>query len=201
MSRNPTEARKKVPGDRLPVGPARKYSCIRVGCIRSCFSYFCSILVIHFFCYRPGSCFVYRQHQKRYTGQQEVSYRKNRLKRPLNTGEVIASGASHTRGDRPNHNKQKISTRRNLSPQLIMSESQPLLSQRATTPLPKLQLFLLFFIRMTDPVAFNCIFPFVQQMLLDIGAVDDPDKVGYYAGMVSQSFLTRSSLVTMLALC
>jgi hypothetical protein len=35
------------------------------------------------------------------------------------------------------------------------------------------------------PVAFNCIFPFVQEMLLDIGAVQDPEKVGYYAGVVS----------------
>jgi hypothetical protein len=65
-----------------------------------------------------------------------------------------------------------------------MSERTSLLD-KPTTPLPKLQLFLLFFIRMTDPVAFNCIFPFVQQMLLDIGAVQDPEKVGYYAGVVS----------------
>lgn len=65
-----------------------------------------------------------------------------------------------------------------------MSERTALLD-KPTTPLPKAQLFLLFFIRMTDPVAFNCIFPFVQQMLLDIGAVQDPEKVGYYAGIVS----------------
>lgn len=65
-----------------------------------------------------------------------------------------------------------------------MSERQALLD-KPTTPLPKMQLFLLFFIRMTDPVAFNCIFPFVQEMLLDIGAVQDPEKVGYYAGVVS----------------
>lgn len=65
-----------------------------------------------------------------------------------------------------------------------MSERQALLD-KPTTPLPKMQLFLLFFIRMTDPVAFNCIFPFVQEMLLDIGAVSDPEKVGYYAGVVS----------------
>jgi len=68
-----------------------------------------------------------------------------------------------------------------------MSERTSLLD-KPTTPLPKLQLFLLFFIRMTDPVAFNCIFPFVQQMLLDIGAVQDPEKVGYYAGVVSLGF-------------
>lgn len=68
-----------------------------------------------------------------------------------------------------------------------MSERTALLD-KPTTPLPKTQLFLLFFIRMTDPVAFNCIFPFVQQMILDIGAVQDPEKVGYYAGVVSSWF-------------
>lgn len=68
-----------------------------------------------------------------------------------------------------------------------MSERTALLN-KPTTPLPKMQLFLLFFIRMTDPVAFNCIFPFVQQMILDIGAVEDPEKVGYYAGLVESIF-------------
>jgi len=76
-----------------------------------------------------------------------------------------------------------------------MSERQALLA-KPTTPLPKMQLFLLFFIRMTDPVAFNCIFPFVQQMLLDIGAVQDPEKVGYYAGVVS--LMAKSSGVMLI---
>jgi MFS family permease len=74
-----------------------------------------------------------------------------------------------------------------------MSERQALLD-KPTTPLPKMQLFLLFFIRMTDPVAFNCIFPFVQEMLLDIGAVQDPEKVGYYAGVVSLGVWTCMGL-------
>ncbi len=71
------------------------------------------------------------------------------------------------------------------------AESQPLLDKKAATPLPKLQLCLLFFIRATDPICFNVIFPFINQMLLDVGAVDDPDRVGYKAGLVRAIHIRR----------
>ncbi len=70
-------------------------------------------------------------------------------------------------------------------PELQSEENQPLLS-KPKTPLPKLQLSLLFFIRATDPICFQVIFPFINQMLLDIGASDDPDRVGYKAGLVGR---------------
>ena len=46
-------------------------------------------------------------------------------------------------------------------------EEQPLLPKppTETTPLPKTQLFLLFFIRATDPICFSIVFPFVNQMV------------------------------------
>ena len=44
------------------------------------------------------------------------------------------------------------------------SESQPLLGKTPPTPLPKVQLSLLFFIRATDPICYNVIFPFINQM-------------------------------------
>lgn len=72
-------------------------------------------------------------------------------------------------------------------------ERRPLLGDRrksdaeddTPTPLPKAQLGLLFFIRATDPICFNVIFPFINQMLLDIGAAKDATSVGYKAGLVS----------------
>lgn len=68
-------------------------------------------------------------------------------------------------------------------------ESQPLLTRdplRPATPLPKLQLALICFLRITEPIAFLVCFPFVNQMLLDVGAVDDPKDVGWPAGIVSR---------------
>lgn len=68
-------------------------------------------------------------------------------------------------------------------------ERQPLLPLKnqddKITPLPILQTTIICLIRMTEPVAFMVIFPFINQMLLDIDAVDDPKDVGWPAGIVS----------------
>jgi hypothetical protein len=76
-----------------------------------------------------------------------------------------------------------------------VDETRPLLesSKPKVTPLPKTQLALLFFIRATDPICYNVIFPFINQMLLDVGGVDDPTVVGYRAGLVSPSLSPTST--------
>jgi hypothetical protein len=64
-------------------------------------------------------------------------------------------------------------------------ERQPLISKHGgPTPLPKAQLGLLFFIRATDPICCYVIFPFINEMLLDVGGVSDPVQAGYRAGLV-----------------
>lgn len=77
----------------------------------------------------------------------------------------------------------------------IADERQPLLAKqplRPATPLPKIQLALICFLRITEPIAFLVCFPFVNQMLLDVGAVDDAKDVGWPAGIVSSSDGIRS---------
>jgi hypothetical protein len=66
-------------------------------------------------------------------------------------------------------------------------ERQPLLKKevKAVTPLPKVQMAIVCFVRMTEPIAFAVCFPFINQMLLDVGAVDNPKDVGWPAGIVS----------------
>ncbi|KAI9634257.1 major facilitator superfamily domain-containing protein [Dioszegia hungarica] len=71
------------------------------------------------------------------------------------------------------------------------TETQPLLAkdpQRRATPLPKFQLALICFLRITEPIAFLVCFPFLNQMLLDVGAVDDPKDVGWPAGIIESIF-------------
>jgi hypothetical protein len=51
------------------------------------------------------------------------------------------------------------------------------------TPLPKIQIFLLCFARFIEPVAFFCIFPFINQMIFDTGEVAETD-VGFYSGLI-----------------
>ena len=71
-------------------------------------------------------------------------------------------------------------------------ERQPLLKKeaKAVTPLPKVQMAIVCFVRMTEPIAFAVCFPFINQMLLDVGAVDNPKDVGWPAGIVG-SFICR----------
>lgn len=50
-------------------------------------------------------------------------------------------------------------------------------------PLPKVQIFLLCYARMVEPIAFFCIFPFINQMIWETGNVEQAD-VGFYSGLI-----------------
>lgn len=50
-------------------------------------------------------------------------------------------------------------------------------------PLPRDQIILLCFARFIEPVAFFCIFPFINQMIWETGEVAETD-VGFYSGLI-----------------
>lgn len=50
-------------------------------------------------------------------------------------------------------------------------------------PLPRLQIFLLCYARLIEPIAFFSIFPFVNQMIYETGNVKEAD-VGFYSGLI-----------------
>lgn len=57
------------------------------------------------------------------------------------------------------------------------------------TPLPRKQLFVLCLMRMTEPMSFTVIFPFVNAMLRANLPASVPDsQLGYYAGVVESAF-------------
>lgn len=56
------------------------------------------------------------------------------------------------------------------------------------TPVPKLQLLSVCISRVAEPFAFTQIFPYVNQMVWELGVTDDPKKVGFYSGMVDSMF-------------
>jgi hypothetical protein len=71
-----------------------------------------------------------------------------------------------------------------------MTESSPLLAdhssleaQKRPTPLPKAQLAALCVSRLTDPVAYSQIFPYINEFLILLH-VADVSKVGFYSGLV-----------------
>lgn len=73
----------------------------------------------------------------------------------------------------------------------VSTERTPLLKTTSNTtaptptPLPAAQLFIVLLLRVTEPISYTVCFPFINQMLLDIGVVSDPKKAGFYAGIVS----------------
>ncbi|KAG5636708.1 hypothetical protein H0H81_007104 [Sphagnurus paluster] len=57
------------------------------------------------------------------------------------------------------------------------------------TPLPKLQLFIIFLIQLAEPITATVIFPFVNQAVRDTGIINgDERKTGYYAGLIGSVF-------------
>ena len=61
---------------------------------------------------------------------------------------------------------------------LTVSDSKP-------TPLPKLQIFILFLTLLSEPITGLVIYPFVNQFVRETGVTQgDERKTGYYAGII-----------------
>ncbi|KAF8607066.1 MFS general substrate transporter, partial [Ceratobasidium sp. AG-I] len=67
-------------------------------------------------------------------------------------------------------------------------DGEQVASAKQRTPLPVRQLFVLCLIRFAEPISFSVIFPFVNQMIEEIGVTDDPKAIGYYSGFVEGVF-------------
>jgi hypothetical protein len=63
------------------------------------------------------------------------------------------------------------------------------------TPLPRLQIFLLCYCRVLEPIAFFSIFPYINAMIEKTGGVNKED-VGFYSGLIESLFsLTQMSVM------
>ncbi|CAK5268662.1 unnamed protein product [Mycena citricolor] len=69
----------------------------------------------------------------------------------------------------------------------VVDEEAPLLPKTKTkTPLPRLQLSIILFSQLCEPLASQSIYPYINQLVSELGITGgDERKVGYYAGMVS----------------
>ncbi|KAG8830535.1 hypothetical protein FRC17_004742 [Serendipita sp. 399] len=65
----------------------------------------------------------------------------------------------------------------------------------STSAIPRAQIFTLLALQAVVAFSFECIFPFVNQFLLDIGVVKNPADAGFYSGVVESAFAI-SQLVT-----
>ncbi|KAG0645988.1 GTP-mannose-1-phosphate guanylyltransferase [Hyphodiscus hymeniophilus] len=63
-------------------------------------------------------------------------------------------------------------------------------------PLPRVQIFLLCYARLVEPVAFFAIFPFINKMIFEAGGVAEAD-VGFYSGLI-ESLFSLTQMVVMI---
>ncbi|KAH9902586.1 MFS general substrate transporter [Cubamyces lactineus] len=57
------------------------------------------------------------------------------------------------------------------------------------TPLPKLQLFILLYLQLAEPITSTVIYPFVNQLVRETGVTGgDERKTGYFAGLIESCF-------------
>ncbi|UZJ52847.1 hypothetical protein CBS101457_002167 [Exobasidium rhododendri] len=56
------------------------------------------------------------------------------------------------------------------------------------TPVPWKQLIVVLLMRLAEPISFSLIFPFIGDMLWDLGATDNRGDIGMYAGIVESIF-------------
>ncbi|KAF4634379.1 hypothetical protein G7Y89_g3719 [Cudoniella acicularis] len=61
-------------------------------------------------------------------------------------------------------------------------------------PLPALQIFLLCYARMIEPIAFFGIFPFINKMIWETGGLKEED-VGFYSGLIESLFSLTQMLL------
>lgn len=59
---------------------------------------------------------------------------------------------------------------------------------RPPTPLPKMQIFVLCVMRLSEPIAFLCILPFIPQMLRENMPNVPRSQIGYWAGLIESVF-------------
>lgn len=74
------------------------------------------------------------------------------------------------------------------------SENQPLLVSEKP-PLSRVQLALLCFLRLLDPLSFTQIFPYINEFMKDLNVTTDPSKIGFYSGLVVSVLLLTESAI------
>ncbi|WRT67192.1 uncharacterized protein IL334_004158 [Kwoniella shivajii] len=83
------------------------------------------------------------------------------------------------------HQNQNQNSRNKMMITTSTSPTSPSSSRlKSQTPLPFSQIAVLMGVRLAEPI----IFPFVNQMVEELGVTDNPDRVGFYSGLVESVF-------------
>ncbi|KAF8442387.1 major facilitator superfamily domain-containing protein [Boletus edulis BED1] len=76
-------------------------------------------------------------------------------------------------------------------------EETPLLQAKSKTPVPWSQIILVFIAMVAEPISSAYIFPFINQLIGELGITEgDNRKIGYYAGFIESLFFFTQALTT-----
>lgn len=88
---------------------------------------------------------------------------------------------------------QDVEERENL---LDDAEENGFGEKKDVTPLPKVQMAVIMLMQLVEPVTSMCIYPFINQVVLELGITGgDERKVGYYAGLIESLFYAAEAFV------
>ena len=90
----------------------------------------------------------------------------------------IPKAAPNRTGDTDAHVAANEST-----PLLLDGDEEAPNTRQIQTPLPKVQLGAVIAVRIVDPIAYQQIFPYINQLLVDL-RIAEPERVGFYSGLV-----------------
>ncbi|KAJ1311351.1 hypothetical protein OPQ81_009844 [Rhizoctonia solani] len=74
------------------------------------------------------------------------------------------------------------------SPAASIKGSSTIPVKDIATPLPMCKFSILLMLNAVFPLAFEVVYPFVNAMVVEIGVTDDPERVGFYSGLVESIF-------------
>lgn len=81
---------------------------------------------------------------------------------------------------------------------MTASEGTPLLAKTQPTPLPWFQLSILLWVQLAEPMASQVIYPFVNKQVSELPITGgDPEKVGYYAGLIESLFFVTEAFTVL----
>ncbi|KAG1906461.1 major facilitator superfamily domain-containing protein [Suillus fuscotomentosus] len=88
------------------------------------------------------------------------------------------------------------------SHEIMANETTPLVptksSKKPKTPLPKLQIGILMSLLLAEPIASTSIFPYINQLIRELGITGGDDAaVGYYAGIIESLFFVAQALTVL----
>lgn len=107
--------------------------------------------------------------------------------------QALLSRSSST-SNHPHHDLENDDSQLSSRPESDPDQSQ---TPARRTPLPYKQLSIVCIMRLTEPISYTLIFPFINQMLEDMKVSEDPKQIGYYAGVIESLFAIAQLLTAL----